>query len=309
MKIAILGATGHIAKGLVENFISGTDYQLFLFSRKVESFTRYPIRLPKDRVTILSNDSFGRYQYDGIINCVGVGDPQKVKELGGRILSVTEEFDNLVLDYLASNRNCRYINFSSGAVYGKELRSAIGSGSKLELAVNAISEKDYYAISKLNSEAKHRSALKFSIVDIRVFSYFSRHINLKARFFITEILNSIIEGKIFATDSADMTRDYIGPDDLASLVNLCLKSKTRLNLALDVYSKRPVTKMQILDYFTKNFQLKWKVRDKINIVNATGRKNQYFSTYKKAETIGYQPSLTSLEIISRESQYILTNKG
>ncbi|MCX6727155.1 MAG: NAD-dependent epimerase/dehydratase family protein, partial [Candidatus Shapirobacteria bacterium] len=245
MRIAILGATGHIAKGLIENFISDTSHQLFLFSRSLASFNGYPVELPEKRVTTLTNDSFGQYKYDAVINCVGVGDPQKVKELSGQIFSITEKFDRLVLNYLIQYPKCRYINFSSGAVYGKEIDDIISEQSMLKLAVNNIGDKDYYAIAKLNSEAKHRSFPELTIVDIRVFSYFSRYINLNAKFLITEILSSILEKKVFLTDSNDIIRDFIGPKDLFNLVDLCLKHPGHLNMALDVYSKKPVKKMQI----------------------------------------------------------------
>ncbi len=308
LKIAILGATGHIAKGLVENFITNTNHQLFLYSRSIDSFKNYPVKLPQKRATTLMNDSFKQYRYDAIVNCVGVGDPQKVKESGGRIFLITEEFDQLVMNYLYEYPKCKYINFSSGAVYGKELNGIVSLESEFKLAVNNISDKDYYAIAKLNSEAKHRSFGELNIIDIRVFSYFSRYINLKTKYLITEILDSILHGKTFVTDSNDIVRDYIGPKDLFNLVDHCLKYPNHLNLAIDVYSKEPVKKTQILKFFTSNFQLKWRVESGLKILNATGMKSQYYSTNKTAEIVGYKPASTSLEILGGEAKCILKKR-
>ena len=49
--------------------------------------------------------------------------------------------------------------------------------------INHISEADYYGIAKLNSEVKLRALKDLNIVDLRVFGYFSRFIDLEVTVF------------------------------------------------------------------------------------------------------------------------------
>jgi hypothetical protein len=43
----------------------------------------------------------------------------------------------------------------------------------------------------LHAEAKHRALFNFSIVDVRVFNYFSHTQDMNARFLITDIVRAI----------------------------------------------------------------------------------------------------------------------
>ena len=91
MKIAILGSTSHIAKNLIDRF---KQKDLYLFSRSRKNL-----------------DSFIDGNYDVVINCIGVGTPNKLKDLGTEIFRFTEYYDNLpimVEDYFSSfNKDLR----------------------------------------------------------------------------------------------------------------------------------------------------------------------------------------------------------
>ena len=151
MNIAILGATSHIAKGLIINFLTKTNHEMSLFGRSNERINNFLLeeKLICDR--ILNYTEFFNYQYDVIINCVGIGRPEKIKEAGYGIFLITENFDNLVIEYLGKQPQAIYINFSSGAVFGKGIKQF-----KLCNRLFAISVKDivcfgisYTAVNKL----------------------------------------------------------------------------------------------------------------------------------------------------------------
>lgn len=307
-KVAILGATGHIAKGLISNFCKSLEnYELFLFARSLQRLRNFLKGIGcvyNSKIHLKNFDEFNNGKYDVIINCVGAGTPLKVKELGGDILRLTEIFDNLILDYLQNNKDALYINFSSGAVYGKDFRSPISKSTFVNINVNNIGIQDCYGISKINSEAKHRSMVNFNIVDLRVFSYFSRFIDLSSKYLITEVLNCIRNNTEFITNSIDIIRDYIHPEDLFNLVEKCIL-KHSINDVFDVYSLKPVTKFEILECLKEEYDLKYTINDNLNVMNATGLKNNYYSINKKAEKIGYAPKVTSLECIMHESEKIL----
>jgi len=73
----------------------------------------------------------------------------------------------------------------------------------------------------------------------------------------------------------------------------------------DVYSLKPATKFAILDYFSREYELEYAVREGVNILTATGSKNNYYSVNKRAENIGYIPKLTSMDCIIQETKAIL----
>lgn len=307
-KIAILGATGHIAKGLICNFSKFRYKNIFLFAR---SLTRLQCFLDKINCTHKwikkSFDEFGKYNYDVIINCVGLGTPSKVKEAGGNVFGLTEKFDNMVLEYIAGNPNAIYVNFSSGAAYGGDFANPADYLSFSKWNINNIKESDYYGIAKLNSEAKHRALKNFNIIDLRIFNYFSRFTELDTKYILGEIILCLKNGTVLETDGKNITRDFIHPADLFSLVEKCIV-KNKLNDVFDAYSKKQITKFEILEYFKKNYGLKYTVNKNATVSSITGNKNNYYSKNRKAESIGYVPKFTSLDSIIEESKKVLTDK-
>ena len=304
-KIAILGATGHIAKNLISNFKESGKFTLFLFARsngKLDNFLK--IINYGEKIKKIDLFNFNTEKYDAIINCIGIGGPKKLKNTGPEIFRLTEYFDNFILDYLKDNSNCIYINFSSGVAYGVDFSIPAENKKLCEINVNNICSNDNYGIVKLYSEAKHRSCKNFNIVDLRVFAFFSRFIDLKSKYFITELISCIKTKKELTTNNNNIVRDYIHPKDLFNLINICI-DVGEINDVFDVYSLKPITKFEILDYFKKNYDLVYKIEKGIFGENATGIKDNYYSINKKAEKIGYIPKYSSIESIVQETKEIL----
>jgi nucleoside-diphosphate-sugar epimerase len=102
-----------------------------------------------------------------------------------------------------------------------------------------------------------------------------------------------------------MARDYLHHQDLFALVEKCIGRKA-LNDVFDAYSRKPVEKREILDYFSKNHGLKYSVRDDIDVASPTGRKDKYFSVSRKAgRVLGYEPEYDSMDCLAQEIKYIL----
>lgn len=309
MKICILGATSHIAKGLIDSFIRNRQYELLIYAREESSFQNFPFDIKKDVIRKMGiTRDFAKDRFDVIINCIGISDPQKLINSNDLIFQVTEEYDNAILDYLKKRPNTIYINFSSGAVYGRKLDQNIKYGFKTLIDINSISQNDYYGIAKINAETKHRSCKNLNIIDLRVFSYFSRYISLDGSFFLTDIINAIKNNGILITKHGEIIRDFISPNDLFQLILKCIK-KIGVNEAFDVISKKPITKSEILKYFTNEYGLKYEEETNIMQGIPDGRSN-YFSTYNKAfEILGFRASKTSLETIAEETSIILNQKS
>lgn len=304
-KIAILGATSHIAKGLIYNFNMGGNYELFLFARSLERVQDFLRSIHYGKNISLKN--FGELndgKYDVIINCIGISSASDFKERISSYFRLTEQFDNLVLDYLDNHPDTLYINFSSGAAYGTDFSEPVNESTFSRWDINNITESDFYGIAKLNSEAKHRTLKHLKIVDLRIFSYFSRFINLKSKFLISEILSCVRNNKEFVTGPDNIVRDYIHPKDIFALIERCMEMEKN-NDVFDVYSLKPVTKVEILDYFNKRYGLRYVIKNDLGVLSPTGTKCNYYSNSRKAQKIGYLPRFTALKSIIQESEEIL----
>ena len=88
------------------------------------------------------------------------------------------------------------------------------------------------------------------------------------------------------------------------MINKCINIR-KINDVFDVYSLKPITKFEILDYFTENYGLVYKIEKGIFGENATGIKDNYYSINKKAQNIGYKPIYTSMDCIVEQSKAIL----
>ena len=282
MKIAILGVTGHVGKNIQYLFARENTDQLYLFSRYRNA----------QNMQLLTYDKFHELDYDVIINCIGISDPAKIESEGNSILKLTGDIDSMILEYMQKNTNTKLINFSSGAVYGEEFDSPV-KDSTLPKNLQEDNTVSSYAIAKIKSEMRHREQDKLNIIDLRLFSFFSRFMDLNSRFLISEIIRSIEENKTLVTNESDFFRDYIHPKDLFSI---------------DLYSKKPIAKFELLDLLQDKYGLQYEIKPNSGFSSPTGFKKNYFSQSKKAEVLDYKPKYSSLDTISEELPYFLKNK-
>lgn len=308
MRIAILGATSHIAQDLIWQFSIKDNYELFLFARRPEAITDWLLSHGiKRNYHLHSISSFtNNQQFDALINFVGVGNPAKTAALGSSIFDITLRYDQVALDYLQTHPNCRYIFFSSGAVYGNNFDEAPTINSHSLLPINNIESNYWYGIAKLHAEARHRAMPTRSITDVRIFNYFSRTVDLNARFLITDLLRAIRSNEVFQTSITNIVRDYAGPNEVHQLVNRILKSNP-MNCAVDCYTRSPVDKITMLETMSAEFGLIYKLVPEPTGVTATGTKTRYYSlNYSASELFDYYPTASAIDILLIESHPLLS---
>ena len=306
VKIAILGSTGHIAKSLIYYFSKEKNCELYLFARSTEKLSEFIKTITNyNDFRVVPFEDFNNYFYDVIINCIGIksGEVEKNFLLYSEI---TEKFDNLIIDYLLKNNSAIYINFSSGAVYGTDFKKPVNKKTNCNLDINNILPTDFYKIAKINSEAKHRCLNKLNIIDIRIFSFFSRFIDLESNYFICDLIRSIKNSIVFKTSPENIIRDYIHPRDLFSLVKKIIIKK-KINDVFDAYSKMPVSKFEIIECFKNKYGLEYSVLRSFDNSTLTGFKEVYYSKNTKASKIGFNPEYTSKECIIQEVVEITDN--
>lgn len=306
MRIAILGATSQIAKDLGLSFCAQSSHELVLYARRPKVVSQW----------LASVGLAGRYavgdfagfnadaHFDAILNFVGVGNPAQAAAMGASIFDVTLKYDEMALDYVRQHPSCRYIFLSSGAAYGTSFDEPVDANTKAEIAINNLQPQDWYAVAKLHAECRHRALPHLSIIDIRVFNYFSHTQDMSARFFITDILRAIRDKTILKTSPDYIVRDYLNSNDFHQLVNVLL-SASATNTAVDCYSRAPIDKKNLLTAMQEKFGLTYKIEGAAASVNATGNKPHYYSLNTRAADFGYKPSSSSLENLFHEFQKLI----
>ena len=301
MNIAILGATSQIAQDLILSFSNHKDYDLFLFGRNINLLQKWINRENlNDKYSAQEYAFFNNSQsYDAIINFVGIGDPIKAEKMGSNIFKITEQYDDMALDYVRCHKETKYIFLSSGAVYGGNYQEPVNKDTVAIIDINNLKSTDWYAISKLYAEAKHRSMPELSIVDVRVFNYFSHTQDMNARFLITDIVRAIKNKKVFKTSEDNIIRDFITPPDFYRLLQAIINFKP-INRAVDCYTRSPISKFDLLDELRDKLGLEYEIDNNVDTINATGAKLNYYSINRVAENIGYKPTDTSKDGVYKE---------
>ena len=308
MKIAFLGGSSQIAKDLLIIFNNSQSASIDLYCRDVDSLKCWlDIQNLNSRVEVLDLRFFSTsISYDAVINFIGSGDPSRTFAMGKSIVEVTEYYDLMVLDYLKAHKTCKYIFFSSGAIYGGNYFHPVSAKTKSTINMNNIADVDWYGLAKLMAECRHRLMTESSIIDLRIFNYFSRTQDLDASYFISQMIRCILDGKTLSTSADNIVRDYLNPEDLFSLINMIINEALHLNTSIDLYSLAPIAKFELLDAM-KPYGLNYEVKKTVGqIVNATGVKYKYFSKNKFAAKLGYKPKYSSISGIKKELSEILS---
>jgi nucleoside-diphosphate-sugar epimerase len=295
MRIAIFGATSELAKDLILSFAKNNMHSLALFARRPEAVEQWltRVKLP-NKYDVLSFDNLQTTDaFDAIINFVGAGNPAKTAALGSSIFDITQKYDDLALQYLEAHPACKYIFMSSGAAYCSSFEEPADENTKSHIGINHLKPQDWYGIAKLYAECRHRALPKQSIIDIRVFNYFSHTQDMAARYLITDIIRAIKNKMELETSSNFMMRDYLHPADFYQLVELILTSHA-CNTSVDCYSQSPINKLHLLKIMREEFGLICNVTAEDQDVKAMRDKSNYFSKNKKAfHVFKYYPAYSS----------------
>ena len=298
MRTVIIGGTSHIARALTP-FFREEGEDLCLFARRPEALKDLGVRVESD-FSLLP-----KLRYDLLINCIGAGTPNLIRENPHLWFSVLERFDNLALESLAQkNQEALYVHFSSGAVYNRDSGAPVGQESFKTIFPNHLTMEQWYTVVQLYAEAKHRSLPSLRILDLRIFSFFSRFIDLDSGYFMTELVKALVEKRPFATTRQEIVRDFPAPADLAALIRRAAELP-EINTALDVRSAKSVSKSEILSCFAKKFSLRYEYTD-LKESSPNGNAEVYFSDSRRAEEMtGAVPRFTSLETLATESGALL----
>lgn len=300
-RVAILGATGYIGKSLSNEFLLENKSQLFLFSRSKEKLRE---AFKSDAITnahgytFCELSEFNNHVYDVIINCAGVSDVTRIQNDPESFLRAADDIDTMIVHYLEKNNKVLYINMSSGAAGAENVVGLPRSTMQELVSIESLSPQQYYGAAKRIIEERHRSRPLLSIVDVRVFSFFSRFVDTESHFLLSEIVRCLQKKEVFETNNEDIMRDYISPRDLFSFISLLIDKKF-VNDCFDIGSRAPVSKFELLDFLHKEYGLTFSIKESSAAKKGLSS-NAYYGDIAKAQTLGYNPEFTSLSGIQHE---------
>jgi nucleoside-diphosphate-sugar epimerase len=305
--IALLGATGQIAKGLA--IALAADHRLALHARNRVAAKEFAATagIAGPRLSIHGLDEPFADQTDAIVNALGPGDPRTIRASGTSIAQITETFDLRVLRHLERRPETAYVFLSTGAVYGPDYNDVERPRRLLELEAKALAAADHYPWAKLQAEARHRALSHLHIADVRIFGYFSRHIDCSGGYLMSGIARAVLDGHPFETDAADFTRDYIGPGDLTNLL-LCLLKTGPANSVVEARSAASTTKFAILQAFAREFGLKYEISGGADRAS-TRPSPAGIPVRDSAAATGYVPRYTSEQTVVGEMRALLDGRA
>lgn len=288
--IAILGATGYIGRSYARALAAEASPALALFARD-------PRKLENEawpaRVELRDLRDFRADRFSLVVNAIGAGDPARVAAMGQDVFQVTSTWDERVLATMAPET--RYVFLSSGAVYGSASPGGITADSAVCLPVNGLEQVAPYTMAKLHAEARHRHLPQRSILDLRVFGYAELGLDLGSTFFLADLARAVIARTTFVTSPNDMIRDYAGARELGALV-AAWESAGAPNRALDLYTRAPVAKFDLLDAARERYGFDVDASGCV-ADSPTGTKPFYASTYRAAADLGYRPERDALQVV------------
>jgi nucleoside-diphosphate-sugar epimerase len=292
--IAIIGATGHIGQALAAHYATAPDVQLSLFSRRPEvmraNFSGHP---REAEITHAPISALGQYAFDLVINAVGIGNPATARVAGPDFYNATMQLEDFIDRAVADNPGCLTVFMSSGAVFGSLGAGPVEPETPATLRIDAMTAGDWYGATKLAAELRHRAQGERRILDLRVFGFVSRFIDLSMTYLVCDIVRAIRSDQALLTGRRDITRDFIGTRELAALIDAGVAHPT-LNVAVDTYSLAPVTKFALLDRLAP-LGLEWAIED--GREDPGGRIN-YWSLNHCAGALGYRPLRTAADVVA-----------
>lgn len=298
MKIAILGATGHLSKCAFWSFSQDREDEFYLFSRSKIRAEQYYASFPQVRKTCFDGyAAFPGYEYDLIFNGIGSWDSRDQES--SRIFQVTEVYDNMIMNYQSAHPETTSIHISSGAAYAGDFQRPVNHDTKASIDINQVTVGDFYSAAKINSEIKHRAFSNLSIVDIRLFGFFSRYMSLEYPYLLSAMIRAVKEKRVFKAVEGNFWRDYIHMDDFSALLHGIASRK--INAAIDVRSKAPISKNELIQLFVEKYGLQVEVDTSVTL-SKTGLKPYYYSEQKNDI---YVPQYTSAEAVEHELDFFM----
>jgi len=297
MKILIIGSKGFIGSHCVDYFKSKNDdiWQADVNESTDTNF--YKIERQNPDFTVVFRDN----KFDVCINASGSA------HVGFSFENPTIDFELNVVnvqkilvairDY---NSNCKFINFSSAAVYGNPQVLPI-------IEESVCKPLSPYGFHKLQSElllTEYHNFFGLNTCSLRVFSAYGP--KLKKQLFWDLYQKSLKSDAISLYGTGNETRDFIYIDDLMQIIDLVIQNTTFKGTIYNVANTIETTIANAAQIFMNEFcpEKKLAFNGKIKVGDPTN----WVADISKLKEIGYQQKISIEEGLKRYVAWLKENE-
>ncbi|MCE7065379.1 NAD(P)-dependent oxidoreductase [Dyadobacter sp. CY326] len=283
MKVLVIGSKGFIGSHLCDFFQSLPGYEVFESDVMVDyEKTNYFL---VDATNSDFQKVFRDYQFDACINCSGAASvPDSLKNpMRDFTLNTLNVYK--ILDAIRANQPiCKFINFSSAAVYGNPLSLPIQE----QLALAPISP---YGIHKMQAEEICKifhTYYQIPTCSLRVFSAYGPGLKKQLFWDICKKAGQTDEIEMFGT--GEESRDFIYIDDLVAAVQCCLSDAKFQGEAINIANGEEIKISHAVEMLLHFFPDKKKA--KFNGLIKTGDPVNWRADITLLRSMGYNKSTT-----------------
>jgi dTDP-glucose 4,6-dehydratase/UDP-glucose 4-epimerase len=280
MKVLIIGAGGFIGNNA-----------LHYFKKKGFDVTGYDVFQPDADVLIINpaesgfDSIFQKETFDICINASGSANVSFSFENPARDFELNVANVNKLLTSIRSyNPKCKFINFSSAAVYGNPLKLPITENSETK-------PLSPYGFHKLQSEyllTEYHHFFGLHTCNLRIFSAYGP--GLKKQLFWDLYQKTKSPDNIELFGSGEESRDFIYIDDLLQALHLIIERGRFEGDIINIASGKEITirEASTTFYHTLNPAIKFAFGGKVKV----GDPNNWHADISKLKDLGFAPEFT-----------------
>ena len=303
--IRIVGASSAIAQDFLRVASKvGSEHMFHLYSR---DFGFLPA-LKINNLTIFTH-SFSDFEIaegcDAVLNFVGLGSPSRVALESSGLGPLDLKVDLACMRLLELNPEATYLYMSSGASYGSDFSIPAVDANELPEMSKFDLPREVYGWIKRSTEVRHRSLPQYKIINLRIFGYASRNMDLNAGFLLSDLAKSLLTGEPAQISTEITHRDFINPEFFHELVDYCLENNLP-NTSLDLVSTSSLAKDELVAALEGIFGLKVKWEETPPKSNSISKCN-YFSQSTRLGDYGFVNNKSALEMVIDELQAIVSS--
>ena len=268
LKFALAGGTSPLAKDLADSLLaSGHDVEIFSRSASDPGIHSYA--------------DLERVPFDVLVNLMGGHSSNMTDRDISSIVSISDDLVNC-----AMNRHIPLIHVSSGTVLGPLEEPALPEQPRVSYHFATRYQEVKVRIEQLHDSKRHL----VPISDLRLFSFAGPHFLRGSDYFLAKLCRATKEKITLQVAGAGFLRDFTGPHELASAIEIA--SLAKYSGTANLFSDQPASRSEILDLFQEQFGLSFDAEEALPGLDV-------YCASKKVGLPGFTPR-RSIEVISQE---------
>lgn len=231
MKLALAGGTSPLANDLIAQLLAN-GHQVEVFSRSQAS------------PGVHSYKQIDQIEFDVLVNLIG----GHASALGDRdvedILSISMDLVSVAVE-----RQIPLVHLSSGSVLGPLDAPAINEISR----VSGTFATTYQEVKVRTEELHDLHRDRIPISDLRLFSFAGTRFLKESNYFLSKLVAAAREKEVFKASGQGFLRDFSGPEELASSIELAVQNE--FSGTANLFSEEPASRSQILSLLEEQYGL------------------------------------------------------